>query len=240
MGRLQGTNVDVLSKVGRSAAELSLENSQAEIAKFISEYKANANTRNKLPPMTLDTVQYDARKDGQDEAKICLHGAVAEGNVDTLKLLFEWGEDINARNVSNQTPLHIAAAKGNVGVVCVLIELGAEVDPCDGWGRTPLHWTTRFGYLEVSRVLLDRGANVNARKHDHWTPMHISARCGYLEIVKLLLECGADVDAMNEEGETPYQLSLRAGFREIADLLRKHGAGRFGERSDESFFDLNA
>jgi ankyrin repeat protein len=39
----RGADVDVLNKAGRSAAELASENGQAEVANFISEYKANAD-----------------------------------------------------------------------------------------------------------------------------------------------------------------------------------------------------
>jgi ankyrin repeat protein len=224
--------VDVLNKAGRSAAELASENDQAEVAKFIFEYKTNANTRIKLLSTTLDTVEYGADDDGKEEAKVLLHAAAEEGNMETLKSLLEREVDINARDASNQTPLHRAAAKGNVDVVCLLIERGAEVDSCDKSGCTPLHWSSVVGHLEVSRVLLNHFANVNARQQKYWTPMHLSAANGHLEIVKLLLERGADIRAMNAEGQTPCQLSFQRGYREIDDLLRKHGAGRLGERSN--------
>jgi ankyrin repeat protein len=219
----RGAGVDVLNKAGRSAAELALENGQAEVAEFISEYKANAITRNKLRSTTLDTDEYCADDDGKDEAKVSLHAAAEEGNIDTLKSLFERRMDINARDANNQTPLDRAAAKGKVDVVRLLIEQGAEVNPRDKRGWTPLHHSSRFGHLEVSRVLLDHGADVNARKRDYWTPIHLSAGNSHLGVVKLLLERGADVHAMNGEGETPYQVSLQTGHREIVNLLREHG-----------------
>jgi ankyrin repeat protein len=43
-----GADVNVVNKAGRSAGELASENGQSEVAKFISKYKANADTRNKL------------------------------------------------------------------------------------------------------------------------------------------------------------------------------------------------
>jgi len=225
----RGADVDMLNKAGRTAAELASENGQAEVAKFIPEYKANADTRNKLQFTTLDTVEDGVDEDGKDEAKVSLHAAAEEGNIDTLKSLLERGVDINAHDTSNQTPLDRAAAKGNVDIVRLLIERGAKVDSRDKRGWTPLHESSQYGQLEVSRVLLDHGADVNARNWIYWTPMHASACYGYLENVKLLLERGADIHAMNDRGETPYLLSLRRGNREIADLLRKHGAGRLGE-----------
>jgi ankyrin repeat protein len=91
----------------------------------------------------LDTVEYGADDDGKDGAKVSLHIAAEEGNIDTLKSLFGRGMDINARNASNQTPLDRAAVKGNVNVVRLLIELGAEVDSRDQRGWTPLHASSR-------------------------------------------------------------------------------------------------
>jgi len=220
----QGADVDVLNKAGRSAAELASENGQAEVAKFISEYKANANTRNKIRSMTLKTVEFGAVDDSKNEAKDSLHAAVEEGNIDAIKSLLERGMDINARNASNKTPLDRAATKGNVDVVRFLIERGAEVDSRDNWEGTPLHSAcSSLSGHDVSRILLDHGANVNAMTQDYWTPAHFSVAYGYLEITKLLLERGADLHAVNREGQTPYEASLAFGHREIADLLRRHG-----------------
>jgi len=204
----RGADVVVLNKAGRSAAELASKNGHADVAKFISEYKTIATSGNKVRSATMDTVEYDADDDGKDEAKVSLHAAAEEGNIDTLKSLLERGADINARDASKQTPIDGAAVKGHVDVVRLLIERGAQVDLCDKWGRTPLQFSSRYGHVEVSRVLLDHGANVNTRERYYWTPMHLSAGNGHLDVVKLLLERGADTHAMNERGETPYQLSL--------------------------------
>ena len=227
----QGADVDVLNKAGRSAGELASENGQAEVAKFISEYRANPNAGRNLRSMTLDTaVEYGADDDWKEEAKDLLHAAAEQGDIDTIKSLLERGMDINARNASNKTPLDRAAAKGNVDVVRLLIEGGAEVDSRDKWGWTPLRVSSRDGHVEVSRVLLDHGSNVNIRARDNWTPMHESAAFGHFDMVKLLLEHGADIHALNHKGQTPYQTSLAYGCGEIADLLREHGAS--GSRFD--------
>ena len=213
--------------------ELAFENGQAEVAKFISEYKADENTRNNKSHSTTPVkVEHGTDDDGENNAKDSesLLAAAEEGNIDTLRSLLEQGADINTCNACSQTPLHRAAAKGNVDIVRWPLGRGVEVDS-QGW--TPLHVASRFGHLEVSRVLLDHGANVNARKQNYWTPMHLSTANGCLEIVKLLLERGADIHAMNAGGETPFQVSLRTGNREIANLLRvwKNRAERLGELS---------
>jgi ankyrin repeat protein len=217
----RGADVDVLNKANKTAAEMASEVDNAEVAKLIAEYKADANLRSKIRSATLDTAEY-----GADEGKGLLHAAVEEGNIDTMKSLFERGININDRNEYHQTPMFRAAYKGNLDVVRLLIEQGAEVNSSDNKGWTPLHVASQSGHLEVSRVLVDHGANVNARQDNHWTPIHFSVFDGHLGIVKLLLEHGADVHALNGDGQTPYQQSLQSGNREIADLLRKHGAGK--------------
>ena len=215
-------------QANKTAAELASENDKAEVANLITEYKTNANIRNKIRSNTLDTAGYGADEDGKDEGKASLHAAAEDGNINVVKALLERGIDINSRNPydHNRTPLDRAAHKGNVDLVRLLIERGAEVDARDDWGWTPLHCASDSGHLEVSRVLIDHGANVNARHRDHWTPMHISAYLGHLELVKLILECGADVHAPNSHGQTPYQTLLTSGHREAADLLWEHGVGR--------------
>ena len=54
---------------------------------FISGYKENANTKNKLLSTTLDTGECGADDDGKDEVNVSLHDAAEEGNIDTVKSL---------------------------------------------------------------------------------------------------------------------------------------------------------
>ena len=100
-----GADVDVVNEAGRSAAELVSENGQAELANFISEYKANSNSRNMLRSTTLDSVEYDAEVDRIYDAKASLHAAVEEGDMDTMKLLLKRGVDTNSRGANYETPL---------------------------------------------------------------------------------------------------------------------------------------
>jgi ankyrin repeat protein len=95
---LWSADTDVLNQAERSAAELAWENGQAEVAKFISEYKANPNTRNELQSTTLNTVEGGAGDDGKDEGEVSLHAAAEEGNIDTLKSLLERGVDVDAHS----------------------------------------------------------------------------------------------------------------------------------------------
>ena len=67
----RGADVYMLNKASKCAAELASENGQAEVEEFISEYKENANIRNKLLSTTLETVECSADDDGKVEANRC-------------------------------------------------------------------------------------------------------------------------------------------------------------------------
>ena len=61
----QGAYVDVLNKVDNTTAELHWR-SIANVARFLAEYKGDANIRNKIRSTTLDTAHY-----GVDEEVDC-------------------------------------------------------------------------------------------------------------------------------------------------------------------------
>jgi ankyrin repeat protein len=67
-----GANVKVSNKAELTATELALMNDKVEVAKFIFQYKADANIRDKICSTTLDTAQYEADEDG---GKSSLHDA---------------------------------------------------------------------------------------------------------------------------------------------------------------------
>ncbi|KAK2467866.1 hypothetical protein APHAL10511_000161 [Amanita phalloides] len=103
-----------------------------------------------------------------------LHAACAGGHVQVVKLLLEWGADVNAprlpRRYSNDknrdssapivgtsgsTPLHFAAANGNSNVVSILLLHGAHADRPDKHGVTPEMLAKQNGWLECAQVLRD-------------------------------------------------------------------------------------
>lgn len=60
--------------------------------------------------------------------------------LETVKLCFELGMDVNQANSMGLTALHGAANRGSNDIIQYLVEQGAKLDVLDNEGRSPLQW----------------------------------------------------------------------------------------------------
>lgn len=105
-----------------------------------------------------------------------------------VKLLIQWGADIDVASDEGKTPLHSAAESGNTEAIRLLIKSGANLNVLDKDEETPLCKAIRNDHVEAVKLLLDSGANVNAGQKELLTE---AAEHRNWEIVDLLLEAGA-------------------------------------------------
>ncbi len=95
-----------------------------------------------------------------------LHMAAHLGYVDTVKVLIQNGEDVNAVTESKSTALHWAAQKGHIDVVKVLIQNGADVNAVEERIYTEVNVTSlgiaaKNGYVVITLELLCFGAVID-------------------------------------------------------------------------------
>ena len=77
-----------------------------------------------------------------------------QGNMEILKLLIEYGANINLPSFENKlTPLHRAVSKGNIEVIQVLIENNAQLNVQDAIQRTPLDLARTLKKVEIINIL---------------------------------------------------------------------------------------
>lgn len=74
----------------------------------------------------------------------------------------ERGDDVNQKNIDNNTPLHMVASFSKAKYMSVLIEKGADIHARNSSGCTPLHLASLFRNKECIDLLLEAGSNVNA------------------------------------------------------------------------------
>lgn len=133
-----------------------------------------------------------------------------------VRLLVEYGADINANNQRGHTPLYEACASGRLDAAEELIAHGAGVKAVTS-DTSWLHFTAQvvnkhalaFGppppppsRFRLPTLLLSHGADIDAALDDGTTLLHQAVQHLDLELFRYLAEHGADVLATTKEGRT--------------------------------------
>ena len=156
------------------------------------------------------------------------------GEVNSVKILLEYGADIEARGtlktghevIEGCTPLWAAADTGRLGVVRLLIERNADVDGKTSTDSTPLRVAAHEGHLAVVRCLVESGADVNARTQYKGTPIMAACDYGHLSIITYLINKGAFVDLQSTGGDTALHIAAEGGHLEVVSQLLALGASQ--------------
>jgi uncharacterized protein len=135
-----------------------------------------------------------------------LRSAAARGNLKVLKLLYDWGAEINAHDENGETALCAAVAANQLDSVNWLIAHDAL--DSRGEGGKALRTASLHSHPPIVNALLKAGVDANARGEEGESAIFTATA---QEILDALLAAGADVNAKDHAGRTPiYQtLSVR-------------------------------
>jgi len=167
-----------------------------------------------------------------------LHHAVAAGQCEAARFLFEHGARVNRHSA----PLaRWAAAHQDLELLELVLKNGADATTI-GPGEWVLHpqlanllqahgadvnyaerpfaswiWLALSGNQgkrdrpELTQALLEHGARVNETRHWGKGPLHFAAKAGFVESMKLLLAHKADPNLRDATGATPLFYAFQAG-----------------------------
>jgi ankyrin repeat protein len=155
-----------------------------------------------------------------------VYEAAAHNHPELVKLLLDYGANINTCTNAGETPLHGAITAHHLSMVKLLLDNDADINASLASGQTPLRLAVIKGYADIVELLLTRGALVNTRGKTGLTPLHWAALKGQLQIVSLLLTHGADISAQDDAGRTPLDWVTqrakegeRCEYQAVIDLL---------------------
>lgn len=117
---------------------------------------------------------------------------------ESLKLILEYGVDLDVPDGNGYTILHHLAAnwrnsENSLIRATMLLDAGASLTIRDPLLQsTPLGWACRWGRIELVRLYLERGADALETDAERWaTPLVWATKRGHHEIVQLLRSAGA-------------------------------------------------
>lgn len=111
-----------------------------------------------------------------------------------VKLLLEYGADMESRDPVGATPLIGAAAAGNAEIVEALVQQGAKCEASQYDGETALMTAVWRGHRDIIHFLVKMGADVNSRKTTGENALEWAISQSYDDIAKLLIEAGAKLE----------------------------------------------
>ncbi|XP_063718073.1 uncharacterized protein LOC134845131 isoform X3 [Symsagittifera roscoffensis] len=141
------------------------------------------------------------------DGEIPLHLAVDHPRI--LKLLLNYGCDVDKQGLGGNSTLHYCAVTGNLSGIQALIQCSSNVNLVNDTGDSALHVATKFP--DIVRCLLEAQANVNLLNCIDRLPLHCAAleleHCenwsALVESVELLLDEGSDVSTVDRSECTP-------------------------------------
>ncbi|KAH9184856.1 hypothetical protein AeNC1_013167 [Aphanomyces euteiches] len=112
------------------------------------------------------------------------------GELDAVKLLLQYGANIELKDFRGRTPLHLATFYEQLEVVEYFVEQGASIEARDDDQRTPLHSMAEKGNLRGCTLLCRAKAKLNALDIHGWSPMHLAASLGHSEVCAFFVHEG--------------------------------------------------
>lgn len=175
--------------------------------------------------------------------------AARYGHADAIKLLSQYGADVNKRRTKasasalvaslptgiekwegdNFSPLMVATIEGHTKAVETLLNLNANpTQEANDHRPFPLWKACQLGNLEIVKLLLKnskwRKRTINLKGPGGQTPLAVAVARGHTLIVSELLAGGATTNISDDNGETPIFSAVRRGDVNLIKSLVDKGA----------------
>jgi ankyrin repeat protein len=137
-----------------------------------------------------------------------LMSAISNKNLEGVKLLIDFGANINQQSRYGWSTMHEAACIGSTEILQFLLDCGANVNIKDNEHKTPLHIACDNCNFKMVKLLKYNGCDVEQIDKCGWTALHIS--CGHddVETVKFLIENGASLNTRDKDGNRPLNWAI--------------------------------
>lgn len=150
--------------------------------------------------------------------------ATYKNDLESLKLLLQFGGDPNLKDADEKCPLRFACQYNFPAAAKLLLEFGGNPDlPQPTWSLLP--WALDGSKQEIVRDLLLYGADPNLiMANGDCSLRYACDRVVKPSVVEDLLNYGADPNLKNASGETALAIACHRNHTEIMGILLSRGA----------------
>ena len=160
----------------------------------------------------------------QDEdGQTPLYAACIGDHREIIKLLIDFGYDVNHQDKEGKTPLHITFENHAPDLAQILItEFKANTEIRDKQNWTPLHTAIDRGYSNYSCELSQRFLHQDVDPEVSWIQLHAASFDENKQDVQFLLDAGTDVNHVSSAGHTPLHIAVTKSNIDLVVLLLDH------------------
>lgn len=159
---------------------------------------------------------------GSTECVTPLHVSSAQGNVEVMQLLIEYGAMVDVQDFDGDTPMHDAAMAKQFEAVATLLHAGADPEIINDSKYTPFHIACFKGCYNTFQILFPFVHDINQCTSNGDTPLILAIQGNNDDIINFLLANGADPHIKNKFGEIALNIALCMGYCSIFKILLKH------------------
>ena len=157
----------------------------------------------------------------QDEdGQTPLYAACIGDHTEVVKLLIDFGYDVNHQDKEEKTPLHIAFENHAPDIAQTLItQFKANTEIRDKQNWTPLHTAIDRGYFSYTQELSRRFLHQDVDSEVSWIELHAASFSENNQDVQFLLDAGTDVNHVSSAGHTPLLIAATKSNIDLVTLL---------------------
>ena len=193
-------DINVMDKDGRSLLYFAVSRKNVDVTRFLLEKGANNDVVYKQKTI-LDCILKDRFSEKQ------------QSRVDILKVLFEYGVNINEIDAAGRTLLMKIALQNSWSpdleeIGYWLIKSGIKIDAVDNDGKTALHHHAALftnSNIGIIKELIKQGINILVIDNEGKTALHYACIDYFgndIDKIKILLDAGSDINACDNNGNT--------------------------------------